>query len=228
MFRNSKPKAVVFDLDGLMFNTEDLYQDVGSELLRRRGKDFGADLVDAMMGRPADVSLQLMIEWHGLDSTVDQLAAETDEIFATLLDERLAVMPGLLPLLAKLEEAGLPKAIATSSGPDFVGKVLGKFDLARRFKFVLTCDDISHGKPHPEIYLLAARRFGFEPRELLVLEDSQNGCRSAIAAGTLTVAVPAGHSRRHDFSGAALIADSLADARLWALLGIEPASASAL
>ncbi len=223
MVRNLQPKAVVFDLDGLMFNTEELYQDVGSEILRRRGKVFGADLLDAMMGRPADVSLQLMIDWHGLDSTVDELAAETDEIFATLLDERLAVMPGLLPLLAKLEETGLPKAIATSSGPDFAARVLAKFDLARRFKFILTCDDIRQGKPHPEIYLLAARRFGFEPRELLVLEDSQNGCLSAIAAGTLAVAVPAGHSRRHDFSGAALIADSLADARLWTLLGIEQA-----
>jgi HAD superfamily hydrolase (TIGR01509 family) len=224
MLRNPKPKAVVFDLDGLMFNTEELYQEVGGEILRRRGKSFNGDLLDAMMGRPADVALKLMIDWHGLDSTVDELAAETDEIFATLLDARLAVMPGLLGLLAKLEESGLPKAIATSSGPDFVDTVLAKFDLEKRFKFILTCDDICHGKPHPEIYLLAARRFGCEPGELLVLEDSQNGCRSAIAAGTLAVAVPSGPSRRHDFHGAALVADSLDDLRLWALLGLEPAS----
>jgi HAD superfamily hydrolase (TIGR01509 family) len=223
MLQSPKPKAVVFDLDGLMFNTEELYQEVGSEMLRRRGKVFSGDLLDAMMGRPADVALRLMIDWHGLADTVDELAAETDEIFASLLDERLAVMPGLLPLLAKLEESGLPKAIATSSGPDFVSTVLAKFDLAKRFQFILTCDDISQGKPHPEIYLLAARRFGCEPGDLLVLEDSQNGCRSAVAAGTLAVAVPAGHSRRHDFSGASLIADSLADARLWALLGLQPA-----
>jgi HAD superfamily hydrolase (TIGR01509 family) len=213
-----KPKAVVFDLDGLMVNTEELYQDVGGEILRRRGKEFGADLIDAMMGRPGDVALQLMIDRHSLDATVAELAAESDEIFATILDERLAVMPGLWELLARLEAAGVPKAVATSSGPDFVRTVLGKFDLGPRFEFVLTCDDVRHGKPHPEVYLSAARRLAVEPVELVVLEDSQNGCRAAVAAGALAVAVPAGPSRRHDFSGAALVAQSLADPRLFELL----------
>jgi HAD superfamily hydrolase (TIGR01509 family) len=216
----NRPAAVAFDLDGLMFNTEELYQQVGGEMLRRRGREFTVDLLDAMMGRPASVALQLMIDAHQLDSSVEQLAAETDEIFATLLDEQLDVMPGLLPLLAELERAGVPKAIATSSGPDFVREVLSRFDLAPRFQFILTCDDIEHGKPHPEIYRLAARRFGLEPARLLVLEDSANGCRAAVAARTIAVAVPSGTSRRHDFSGAALVADSLADPRLYSLLGL--------
>jgi HAD superfamily hydrolase (TIGR01509 family) len=217
---NAAPRAVVFDLDGLMFNTEELYQDVGAELLRRRGKTFEADLLDAMMGCPARVALQRMIDWHQLDATVAQLAAETDELFDTVLDERLDVMPGLLDLLNRLELAGLPRAIATSSGPAFVRKVLAKFDLERRFEFVLTCDDVTHGKPHPEIYLLAASRFARRPHELLVLEDSQNGCSAAVAAGATTVAVPGGHSLRHDFAGAALVANSLADPRSLALLGL--------
>ena len=221
MSLSAPPKAVVFDLDGLMVNTEELYQDVGSELLRRRGKPFDADLLDAMMGRPANVALQIMIDWHKLDGTVEQLNAETDEIFATLLDQRLATMPGLWKLLAELERSGIPKAIATSSGPDFVRTVLGKFDLAPRFQFILTCNDIRQGKPHPEIYLLAASRWGYEPGEILVLEDSQNGCRAAVLAGTIAVAVPAGHSLRHDFSGATLIAESLADPRLFKLLGLK-------
>jgi HAD superfamily hydrolase (TIGR01509 family) len=215
-----RPAAVAFDLDVLMFNTEELYQQVGGEMLRRRGHEFTAELLDAMMGRPANVALQLMIDAHGLECSVEQLAAETDEIFATLLDEQLALMPGLLPLLAELERAGVPKAIATSSGPDFVRDVLSRFELAPRFDFILTADDIEQGKPHPEIYLLAARLFGVEPARLLVLEDSANGCRAAVAAGAIAVAVPAGTSLRHDFSGAALIAQSLADPRLYRLLGL--------
>jgi HAD superfamily hydrolase (TIGR01509 family) len=158
-----------------------------------------------------------MIDWHALDDTVERLAAETDEIFATLLDERLDVMPGFWNLIARLESAGVPKAIATSSGPAFVSDVLGRFDLARRFDFVLTCQEVEHGKPHPEIYLLAARRFGVAPGQMLVLEDSQNGCRAAVAAGAVAGAVPAGHSRRHDFTGAALVAETLADPRLVSL-----------
>lgn len=217
------PSAVVFDLDGLMFNTEELYQQTGTEILRRRGKEFEAELLDAMMGRPASVALQLMIDHHQLASTVDELAAETDELFIGLLEDRLDVMPGLLPLLDTLERAGVPKAIATSSGPAFASQVLGRFELAPRFEFILTSADIQQGKPHPEIYQLAAARLARRPQELLVLEDSQNGCRAAIAAGTVAVAVPAGHSRRHDFRGATLVADSLADPRIYELLGLSPA-----
>jgi HAD superfamily hydrolase (TIGR01509 family) len=210
----------VFDLDGLMFNTEELYQEVGTELLRRRGKLFDAELVDAMMGRPASSALQLMIDYHSLDSTVDELSRETAEIFDALLETRLELMPGLAELLVALETAEVPKAIATSSGPQFAERVLGAFDLVPRFEFVLTCDDIREGKPHPEIYLLAARRLEVAPDRLLVLEDSQNGCRAALAAGAIAVAVPGGPSLRHDFTGAALVADSLADPRLHALLGL--------
>ncbi|HWC89874.1 MAG TPA: HAD hydrolase-like protein, partial [Pirellulales bacterium] len=108
-------QAVVFDLDGLMFNTEELYQDVGGELLRRRGKVFTSELLDAMMGRPNRVALQIMVDWHSLPDTVDGLIAETEVIFVGILDERLALMPGLAELLDALEQAGIPKAIATSS-----------------------------------------------------------------------------------------------------------------
>ncbi len=205
-----------------MFNTEDLYQDAGTQILRRRGKQFDDELLDAMMGCPASVALQRMIDWHRLDDTIAGLAAETDEIFASLLDERLEVMPGLLDLLERLETWGLPKAIATSSGPEFTRDVLGRFDLESRFQFVLTSDDVQRGKPHPEIYQTAARRLGLAPGEVLVLEDSQNGCRAAVAAGTIAVAVPGGHSLRHDFAGASLVVESLRDPRLLAMLSSDP------
>ena len=212
-------RAVVFDLDGLLFNTEELYQHVGSEILRRRGKLFETDLLNAMMGRPPRVSLQLMIDYHQLDATVEQLAQETQQVFAWVLDDRLALMPGASELLSALEKMQLPKAIATSSGRSFVTNVLSRFQLEPRFDFILTCEDIVDGKPNPEIYLKAANRFGIAPQEMMVLEDSQNGCRAAVTAGAFAVAVPGGHSRTHDFTGAALIAESLRDPRIYAVLG---------
>ena len=221
MSHTPRLRAVVFDLDGLLFNTEELYQEVGTELLRRRGKSFEADLLHAMMGRPQPVALQMMIDWHGLTCTVGDLASETEQVFDKILDERLALMPGAAELLAALESAGIRRAIATSSGRNFVSNVLSRFDLEPRFEFILTCEDITHGKPHPEIYLKAAAQFALEPCELLVLEDSQNGCRAAVAAGAWTVAVPAGHSQGHDYGGAALVADTLADRRIYAALGLD-------
>lgn len=210
--------AAVFDLDGLLVNTEELYQHVGTELLRRRGKTFGPDLLDAMMGRPPAVSLAIMIEWHGLADTVETLAAETGQIFSGLLDARLEPMPGAVALVEALATRGLPRAVATSSGPAFAHDVLGRVGLLDRFAFVLTSADVVHGKPDPEIYLAAAARLGVEPAAMIVFEDSHNGCRAAVAAGAVVVAVPGGHSRRHDFTGARLVAESLCDPRIGDLL----------
>ena len=99
-------------------------------------------------------------------------------------------MPGLAELLDALEHGGIPKGIATSSGRRFTEHVLGRFDLAPRFQFILTGDDVSEGKPHPEVYLRAAANFGLSPANMMVLEDSQTGCRAAVAAGAFAVAVP--------------------------------------
>jgi HAD superfamily hydrolase (TIGR01509 family) len=215
------PRAVVFDLDGLMFNTEELYQDVGAELLRRRGHVFTQELLDQMMGRPSRIALQMMIEMHRLDATVEVLLAETDELFPEILRTRLAPMPGLVELLAALERSKLPKGIATSSRRAFVVRVLGQFGWEPRFMPILTSEDIVEGKPHPEIYEKAAARLGISPGEMVVLEDSQNGCRAAVAAGAITIAVPGEHSRRHDFSGAALVAQTLSDPRIYERIGIS-------
>lgn len=216
----SAPQAVVFDLDGLLFNTEELYEEVGTEVLRRRGRDFTPELIHAMMGRPGHVALSIMIEWHGLDDTVEALVRESEQVFDAILRHRLAPMPGADALLQTLESRGIPRAIATSSTRRFVQTVLGMVGWHHRFNFFLTCEDVVHGKPHPEVYELAASRLGLAPSQVLVLEDSQNGCRAAVAARTVAVAVPSGHSLAHDFSGAALVAESLADERIYRLLGL--------
>jgi len=193
---------------------------VGTELLRRRGLVFTPELKDLMMGQRPQPSFEMMIRHCHLADTWELLAAESDQLFLGLLNDYLAPMPGLYELLAALERARIPRAIATSSVRRLVHACLTPFDLQKRFQFILTAEDIVHGKPHPEIYLTAAERFGVAPAEMMVLEDSQNGCIAAASAGAFTVAVPGDHSREHDFSRASLIADSLADPRIFAALGM--------
>lgn len=212
--------AVVFDMDGLMFNTEDVYWEVGTELLARRGRVFDQELNAALMGRPPRACFEEMIRWHSLDETWEQLAAESEAIFLGRLDDRLAPMPGLVELLDALEAAGCAKAICTSSTRTVLAAVLARFQMEPRFQFTLTANEITRGKPDPEIYERAAERFGIEPSRMLVLEDSRTGCLSAARAGAYVVAVPGEHSRDQDFSVASLVIDSLADRRLFEVLGL--------
>ena len=92
-------RAVVFDLDGLMINTEDVYQLVGTELMRRRGKTFEDDLRGAMMGQPTHAALSVMIDWHELEDSIDDLAKESEQTFWQMVEGNLATMPGLHDLL---------------------------------------------------------------------------------------------------------------------------------
>ena len=215
-------RAVVFDLDGLIANTEDLYEKAGEAVLRRRGKSYDAVLREQMMGRPVADALQLMIDCHSLPDPLDDLMCECKDEMQRLLATSLAPMPGLYQLLDRLQSARMPVAVATSGPREYAHHVLERLNVKDRFRFILTADDIRRGKPDPEVYLLAATRFDLEPARMMALEDSGNGCRAAVAAGAFTVAVPNRHTLKHGFMGARLIADTLADARILKALGFRP------
>ena len=214
-------KAVVFDMDGLMLNTEDLYDVVGSQLLARRGLTFSQYLKRAMMGRKATEAFAVLRAECGLTDSIDSLIIESDELMCHVLDsgDHLALMPGLSPLLELLEAKTIPKAVATSSSRQFAERVLGAFDLAQRFEFVLCGDDVRQGKPNPEIYLAAAARLAISPTEMIVLEDSVLGSRAAVAAGAFTVAVPSQQTLSGDFDHVHLVVTSLESADLTRLFG---------
>ena len=204
-----------------MFNTEDVYSVVGTELMRRRGREFCSGLKDAMMGLPPRATFEEMIRWHSLDDAWEELAAESEQLFVELLDDRLAPMPGLMELLDDLEAASISKAVTTSSSRHLADTTLSRFDLAARFDFILTSESITNGKPNPEIYLLAAGRFSLPPDEMMVLEDSINGCRAGIAAGAFVVAVPNEHTAHQDFSIATATADDLTSPTIYTALGLK-------
>ncbi len=219
-------RAVVFDLDGLMFNTEMIFNQTGTELLRRRGIMDVQPVIDRMMGRRAHEAFTEMITFCKLDETVADLQKESNEIFHQLLFEQIEPMPGLFELLDRIDSLSLPKAVATSSGRNYLQDVLGHFDLLDRFPVTFTSEDVTHGKPHPEIYLTASKHLGHEPPHVLVLEDSSNGTKAAAAAGAHIVSVPHQFSAGQDFSQARYVATSLIDPYILGLLDAAEQSAS--
>ncbi len=204
-------EAVVFDLDGLVFNTEHVFHAAGEELLRRRGMEMPEDLHRTMMGRRAEEAYPILVERMGLSDTVEEIVLETRSIFFDLLDDVLQPMPGLFELLDLVESRGLPKAIATSSRRAYLEDLLGRYELTERFSLLLSSEDVTQGKPNPEIYLKAAERLGVSASRMLVFEDSENGSRAAAAAGAVTVSVPHEHSRTMDFSMATHVVEGLGD-----------------
>jgi pseudouridine-5'-monophosphatase len=171
-----------------------------------------------MMGRPVADALRIMIEAHDLPDPIETLFDECREVLYGLMATALAPMPGVIELLARLSEAGLPAAVATSALPEYAEFVLYQLDLKRHFQFVLTSADVKRGKPDPEVYLLASCRLGLSPAQIMVLEDSANGCRAAVTACAFTVAVPNRHTAKHDFTGAQFVANTLCDPRILEVL----------
>ncbi len=212
-------QAVTFDMDGLIFNTEDIYDEVGGLLCERRGHVFSRELKLKMMGLPGKVAFEVMRRELGIDDSAASLQEETDDIFHDILPARIETMPGLERLLELLDSLKIPKSVATSSHQNFARKALSHFDLEPRFQFVLTADDVTHGKPHPEIYQTSAAKLRVNPANMLVLEDSLIGSTAGVAAGAFTIAVPTRHSRHQDFSHVQRIASSLDDPQILSLFG---------
>lgn len=212
-------RAVAFDLDGLMFDTEALFVRVASDMLAARGKPLTRAILDAMIGRQWAVAGPAFKEIAGLEESVEELRREKVDRYEALIDTTVHPTPGLFALLAQLERRGLPRAVATSSHRAYTERLLRRHDLMDHFAFLLTAEDITRSKPDPEIYRTAAGRFGIEPAALLVLEDSVAGVSAARGAGAFVVAVPHEHSPADRLGHAHRIVERLDDPRLIELLG---------
>ena len=208
-------QAVAFDLDGLIFNTEAVFNRTLTDLLARRGKPAPPELFAAMMGLRAKEAHGVMSRMMEIDEPLETLQAETSELFQHHLEDLLAPMPGVAELLAHLEATGRPKCVCTSSGRDYALGLLRRYDWHERFEFVLGAEDVTNGKPHPEVYATAIDRLGSRPNRTMVLEDSSHGVAAGSAAGAFTVGVPHEHTRGQSHEAASLVADTLADPRLY-------------
>jgi HAD superfamily hydrolase (TIGR01509 family) len=126
----------------------------------------------------------------GPDFPLDRFYADSDALFEAAVEAGIPLRPGALLLLDHLRAAGIPMALATSTAAPFAQQRLARAGLTDYFEVVVTRSDVARPKPHPEPYLLAARRLGVDPAHVVAVEDSHAGVRSAVAAGIATVMVP--------------------------------------
>ena len=189
--RFPRPVAgVVFDMDGLLIDTEVVWRDVQLAEAEAQGLDLPLEVIFSLIGQRWQVNRRILQDHFGPDFDVEAFIASVSRRHAATCRAGIAVKAGVIELLDLLDARGLPRAIATSSDRHVVTERLGPGGLLQRFDAVITNEDCAEGKPHPEPYLNAARVLGLDPADCLALEDSYNGVRSAHAAGMMTVMVP--------------------------------------
>ena len=184
------PAAIIFDMDGLLFDTETLYQEAILLAAAEGGHEIAVDVFNRTVGLPWAESRALLLSHFGEAFRVDEFQATWVRHFWVIAETRLALKPGALELLDTLDQFRLPRAIATSSSRRTVERHLTAHNLVGRFEQIVGHGDYDRGKPAPDPFLKAAERLGVEPRLCLALEDSHNGIRSVSSAGMMTIMVP--------------------------------------
>ena len=183
------PAALVFDMDGLLFDSEALYRDAILAAARELGHDFTLEDFLRLVGRPWAVNRIALQEHIGPAGDVEAFRSAWARHYQARRGT-LALKPGVTELLDRLDALRIPRAICTSSGRDEVEHNLTLHGLAGRFDALVAAGDYARGKPAPDPFLRAAESLGVAPSDCLALEDSHNGVRAAAAAGMRTIMVP--------------------------------------
>lgn len=184
------PKAVVFDMDGLLVDTEPVVFRAMQRAAGAIGGEMPLSTFQRMVGLQHAHSEKIVIEHFGEGFDLQAWSAAVGAHFREELAAGIALKAGAVEILDRLDQLGLPRAIATSSSLESVRASLGPHSLVDRFHALITRDVQTRGKPHPEPFLKAAAALGIDPADCLALEDSHNGVRAASAAGMMTVMVP--------------------------------------
>jgi HAD superfamily hydrolase (TIGR01509 family) len=206
-------RAVLFDLDGLMFDSEPHSLASWEAVLKERGVTLDQLTIDSILGLRIDATARALIDRYHLPDTVQGLSDAKTEYQIAHLASNVPPMPGLFELLDEVERRGLRKAIASSGLRRYVEAVLRVNGLLDRFSVIITGDQVAHGKPAPDVFRAAARALDVEPQDCLVLEDAPAGVQAAKTAGMTCIAVPDHGVAQLDLSHADKVVASLQDVR---------------
>jgi len=216
-------KAVVFDMDGVIADSEPIHVEAEKTTFRKHGVEASDVELHAFTGSDNWVMLRTMIDRYRLPLKLDALYREHMVNLFDAVRKHVQPFPGALDLIRGLSENGVPLAVASSSPRKLIDLVLEKFDVACLFHTIVSGDDVSLSKPNPEIFAKAATRLGLQPRECLAIEDSTNGVRAAKEAGMAVIGFKNANSLNQNLDGADAVVDGLLqiDAVLLARFGLS-------
>jgi HAD superfamily hydrolase (TIGR01509 family) len=182
-------EAVVFDLDGVLIQTEEIWDEVRERLARERGGRYDEEAQRAMMGMSSPEWSQYMHEHVGLPESPDEIAAEVVELMEARYREELPLVAGAVEAVERIAE-WWPLGLASSSNRPLIDLALELSGLDRYIRASVSSEEVARGKPAPDVYVEACRRLGVEPVRAAAVEDSHAGIGAAKAAGMRVIAIP--------------------------------------
>jgi HAD superfamily hydrolase (TIGR01509 family) len=195
-------KAIIFDMDGTLVDTESVWQDAEAEMMQDRGVIYTKEIRSQVLGLRVDEFFDKLRHLLKLHDTTETLKNELEARVLALLPTETVPMPGAAEIVTFVVERNLPRAIASSSAQSIIESVVETQGWQEAIPVRVSADRCAKGKPAPDVYLLAAEILGVNPAECIALEDSPVGARAAVAAGMICLVIcdPA-HSVPADFTG---------------------------
>ena len=189
MAENRKLEAVLFDMDGVIIDSEPLWTEAERQLLARRRLEYAPQLKTAMMGRDAKEAVALLLSYYKLREDIDDVIAERNQLIAELFKENLQAVPHVLDLLKSVRDLRIKTGLVSSSPRRLVELAVDKLEIAALFDITLSGEQVTRGKPAADIYLTAAGRLEVDPENCLVIEDAPLGVAAAKDAGMCCLAI---------------------------------------
>ena len=204
----SKIAAVIWDMDGVIADTAPHHLHAWRETFARRGIDFAeADFMRGF-GIRNDAIIKNVLGEQTTEAEIEAIAQEKEATFRGIIGHDIKPLPGVLELIRALYEKGIRMAIASSTVIENIRLIIGSLGITKYFQSVITGHDVTEGKPHPQVFLLAAQKLGAKPKNCLVIEDAVAGIKAAKGAGMYCVAITSSHPREK-LKEADLIVDTL-------------------
>lgn len=182
--------AIIFDMDGLLVDSEVVWQKAEQALLAERGYEYTDEVRENIIGKRLDEFMTYLHDHYQFTETVEELIDELIERMLNLIPVEVNARPGAQAMIDYVVKNNIPHAIASSSAMVIINATLQAQGWDENFPIRCSADDDKNGKPAPDVYLRAAQRVGVAPERCLALEDSPNGSRAAVAAGMTCYAVP--------------------------------------
>ena len=208
-------KAVIFDMDGVIIDSEPIHFETDMETMKYLGCNISIEELEKYVGTTNEYMIADIKKNYNIRKSVEEIINYKVEMVKNkIVQSDLEPIEGIRELLIDLKNKNIPAAIASSSPKDFINVVVSKFKLQEYFKYIVSGEEVENGKPAPDVYIETAKKLGISPKECIVVEDSKNGVIAAKAAGMKCIGFQNINSGNQDLSKADIIVNSIGEIKL--------------